>query len=158
MARIRGIAKAKRTLVREPLGSREGGMPQSLSVDEHLRFAARPVPGGWDADDVAEAAEAAREVVRQRLTEALPQGATAPQRRMLERGARHAAESGVWLSAADGGSVHLVDGDAGRPVTYPDGEPVAFSLRELAAIAADRRRAEPESPAGPYNRLSGEGR
>ena len=99
-----------------------------------------------------------REVVRQRLTEALPQGATAPQRHMLERGARHAAESGVWLSAADGGSVHLVDGDAGRPVTYPDGEPVAFSLRELAAIAADRRRAGPESPAGLYNRLSGEGR
>lgn len=125
----------------------------------HMLFLPRgSLPGGWDADDVAEAAEAAREVVRQRLTEALPQGATAPQRRMLERGARHAAESGVWLSAADGGSVHLVDGDAGRPVTYPDGEPVAFSLRELAAIAADRRRAGPESPAGLYNRLSGEGR
>ncbi|MDM8216721.1 hypothetical protein QUW15_11265, partial [Desulfovibrio piger] len=125
----------------------------------HMLFLPRgSLPGGWDADDVAEAAEAAREVVRQRLTEALPQGATAPQRRMLERGARHAAESGVWLSAADGGGVHLVDGDAGRPVTYPDGEPVAFSLRELAAIAADRRRAGSESPAGLHNRLSGEGR
>ena len=125
----------------------------------HMLFLLRgSLPGGWDADDVAEAAEAAREVVRQRLTEALPQGATAPQRRMLERGARHAAESGVWLSAADGGGVHLVDGDAGRPVTYPDGEPVAFSLRELAAIAADRRRAGSESPAGLHNRLSGEGR
>ena len=115
------------------------------------------LPDGWDADDVAEAAEAAREVVRRRLTEALPRGATAPQRRMLERGARHAAESGVWLSAADGGSVHLVDGDAGRPVTYPDGEPAAFSLRELAVVAADRRRAKAAGPAGPCSRLSGEG-
>lgn len=26
----------------------------SLSVDEHLRFAARPVPGGWDAEKVYE--------------------------------------------------------------------------------------------------------
>ena len=72
-------------------------------------------------------------------------------------GARHAAESGVWLSAADGGSVHLVDEVTGLPVTYPDGAPVAFSLKELAAIAADRQRTTTEGIAGLYNRLFGEG-
>lgn len=116
------------------------------------------LPGGWDADDLAEAAEAAREVVRQRLTDALPKEGTPLQRGMLERGARHVAESGVWLSAADGGSVHLVDDTSGLPVTYPDGAPVAFSLKELAAIAADRQRATTEGVAGLYNRLFGEGR
>lgn len=116
------------------------------------------LPDGWDADDLAEAAKAAREVVRQRLTDALPKEGTPLQRSMLERGARHVAESGVWLSAADGGSVHLVDEVTGLPVTYPDGEPVAFSLRELAAIAADRQRTTTEGIAGLYNRLFGEGR
>lgn len=113
------------------------------------------LPGGWDVDDVAEAAEAAREVVRQRLTDALPRGETPLQRRMLERGARHAADSGVWVSAADGGSVHLVDEVTGRPVMYPDGAPVAFSLRELAAVAADRRRATAATFSGRNNRLFG---
>lgn len=113
------------------------------------------LPGGWDVDDVAEAAEAAREVVRQRLTDALPRGETPLQRRMLERGARHAADSGVWVSSADGGSVHLVDEVTGRPVTYPDGAPVAFSLQELAAVAADRRRATAATFSGRNNRLFG---
>lgn len=115
------------------------------------------LPDGWDADDLAEAAKAAREVVRQRLTDALPKEGTPLQRSMLERGARHVAESGVWLSAADGGSVHLVDEVTGLPVTYPDGAPVAFSLKELAAIAADRQRTTTEGIAGLYNRLFGEG-
>lgn len=116
------------------------------------------LPDGWDADDLAEAAKAAREVVRQRLTDALPKEGTPLQRSMLERGARHVAESGVWLSAADGGSVHLVDEVTGLPVTYPDGAPVAFSLKELATIAADRQRTTTEGIAGLYNRLFGEGR
>ena len=98
------------------------------------------LPDGWDVDDLAGAAEAAREVVLRRLTDALPQGETPLQRRLLERGARHAAESGVWISAADGGSVHLVDEVSGLPVTYPDGAPIAFTLDDLIPIARERRR------------------
>ena len=55
------------------------------------------------------------------------------------------------------GAVHLVDEVTGLPVTYPDGAPVAFSLKELAAIAADRQRTTTEGIAGLYNRLFGEG-
>ncbi len=111
------------------------------------------LPEGWDADDLAGAAEAAREVVLRRLTDSLPKGETPMQRRMMERGARHAAESGVWISAADGGSVHLVEESSGLPMTYADGAPVMFTLRELAAIVAERGRGATESVEASYNRL-----
>lgn len=97
------------------------------------------LPGGWDADDLALAAETAREVVQKRLTDmVLPKkGASPQQRQEVERAARHVAETGVWVSALDGGSVQLVDGLTGLPVTYPDGAPVSFTLDELMPIAAD---------------------
>lgn len=117
------------------------------------------LPGGWDVDDLAEAAEIAREEVARRLTAEPPEEgagyATPSERRDAERALRHVATSGVWISAADGASVHLVDEVSGLPVLYGDGEPVAFSLPELAEIAGKRRNALMDGITGLYGRLSG---
>lgn len=117
------------------------------------------LPDGWDADDLAEAAETAREEVARRLTAELPEEgagyATPSERWDAERALRHAAASGVWVSSADGAGVHLVDEVSGLPVFYGDGKPVAFSLPELAEIAGKRRNALMDGITGLYGRLFG---
>lgn len=117
------------------------------------------LPDGWDVDDLAEAAETAREEVARRLTAELPEEgagyATPSERRDAERALRHAAASGVWVSSADGAGVHLVDEVSGLPVFYGDGKPVAFSLPELAEIAGKRRNALMDGITGLYGRLFG---
>lgn len=119
------------------------------------------LPDGWDVDDLAEAAEAAREEVARRLTAGLPgrgAGAGAAEGTDAARRAlRHVAASGVWISSADGASVHLVDDVSGLPVFYGDGEPVAFSLSELAKIAGKRRSELMDGITGLYGRLFGKG-
>ena len=115
------------------------------------------LPGGWDVDDLAEAAEIAREEVARRLTAELPEEgagyATPSERRDAERALRHMATSGVWISAADGASVHLVDEVSGLPVLYGDGTPVMFGLAQLASLAEAHRRTTTKGFEGLYNRL-----
>ena len=117
------------------------------------------LPDGWDVDDLAEAAEAAREEVARRLTAGLPGTGTEAGAEegtdAARRALRHAAASGVWVSSADGAGVHLVDEVSGLPVFHGDGEPVAFSLPELAEIAGKRRNALMDGITGLYGRLFG---
>ena len=98
------------------------------------------LPPDWDVDDLASAAEAAREPVLARLLEELPKGGTPLQRRLAERKTRGIVDQGVWISTAGGGGVALVEEVTGSPVTYADGSPVAFALEELLPIAKDNMR------------------